>query len=86
MIFLVKKIDHKYELINYNSAGTPADFPGALMAFDELHEDLSEHEETFKLDVKKFSSAALARLVDEVRNDEVTTSMAYDRAHNRHNR
>jgi hypothetical protein len=56
------------------------------MAFDELHEDLSEHEETFKLDVKKFSSAALARLVDEVRNDEVTTSMAYDRAHNRHNR
>lgn len=31
-------------------------------------------------------SATLARLIDEVRHDEVTVGRAYDRTHNRHNR
>jgi hypothetical protein len=38
------------------------------------------------IDLKSISSAALARLVDEVRNDEAATNRAYDRVHNRHNR
>jgi hypothetical protein len=31
-------------------------------------------------------SATLARLIEEVRHDEVTVGRAYDRTHNRHNR
>jgi hypothetical protein len=34
----------------------------------------------------KLDSAALARLVDEVRNDAVSAPTAYNRVHNRHNR
>lgn len=39
-----------------------------------------------KIDVSGISSPALARLVEEVRNDEPSTNRAYDRVHNRHNR
>ncbi len=39
-----------------------------------------------EIDVSEISSPALARLVDEVRNDEPSTNRAYDRVHNRHNR
>lgn len=34
----------------------------------------------------KLDSAALARLVDEVRNEAVSAPTAYNRVHNRHNR
>ena len=34
----------------------------------------------------RLDSAALARLVDEVRNGAVSAPTAYDRVHNRHNR
>jgi hypothetical protein len=47
-------------------------------------QDHAAHE--FKLDVKNIASAVLARIVEEVKNDELNTSMAYDRVHNRHNR
>lgn len=38
------------------------------------------------VDVKTLSSAALARLVEEVRHDNPMVGRAYDRTHNRHNR
>lgn len=38
------------------------------------------------VDVKKLSSIALARLVEEVRHDDPMVGRAYDRTHNRHNR
>ena len=38
------------------------------------------------IDVTTLSSATLARLVEEVRNDEATSAHSYDRVHNRHNR
>jgi hypothetical protein len=41
------------------------------------------------LDLESISSAALARLIEEVRNDMVgrlTTSTAYNRTYHRHNR
>lgn len=41
---------------------------------------------TLDIDVASLSSATLARLVDEVRNDEATSVQSYDRVHNRHNR
>lgn len=37
-------------------------------------------------DSLKLDSAALARLMDEVRNDAVSAPGAYNRMHNRHNR
>ncbi len=42
--------------------------------------------ELFDVDVKTLSSAALARLVEEVRHDDPQVGNAYDRVHNRHNR
>ena len=44
------------------------------------------HPEAVEVDVTLLSSVALARLVDEVRNDEPTAAHSYDRTHNRHNR
>ena len=38
------------------------------------------------VDVSSISSPALARIVEEVRNEEASTSRSYDRTHNRHNR
>ena len=40
----------------------------------------------FDVDVKSLSSAALARLVEEVRHDDLQVGKAYDRTHNKHNR
>ena len=42
--------------------------------------------ESLQIDVGTLSSVTLARLVDEVRNDEPATVRSYDRTHNRHNR
>lgn len=39
-----------------------------------------------ELDVDQISSPALARLIEEVRNEEDLTAHAYNRTHNRHNR
>lgn len=38
------------------------------------------------IDITKIKSAVLARLVEEVRNNEPDTIRAFDRIHNRHNR
>ena len=38
------------------------------------------------VDLKDVSSIALARIIEEVRNDDVSTSRVFDRVHNRHNR
>ena len=46
----------------------------------------SEFNGLFDVDVKTLSSAALARLVEEVRHDDPMVGRAYDRTHNRHNR
>ncbi len=39
-----------------------------------------------ELDVSKVPSTVLARLIEEVRNEEGVSARAYDRVHNRHNR
>lgn len=46
----------------------------------------SESNGLFDVDVRALSSAALARLVEEVRYDDPLVGKAYDRTHNRHNR
>ena len=38
------------------------------------------------VDLTKISSPALSRIIEEVRNEEVSMTRAYDRVHNRHNR
>jgi len=38
------------------------------------------------VDLTKVSSPALARIIKEVRNGEASTTRAFDRVHNRHNR
>lgn len=59
------------------------------MSYDELLEaplhDTSI-QSGFEVDLTKISSAVLARLVDEVKNDDALTTRSYDRVHNRHNR
>lgn len=42
--------------------------------------------ESIEIDVSSLSSITLARLVDEVRNEEPMAAHSYDRTHNRHNR
>lgn len=42
--------------------------------------------ESMEIDVSSLSSITLARLVDEVRNEEPMVAHSYDRTHNRHNR
>lgn len=59
------------------------------MAFKDFNEfSSSEHpdEGTFEIDLKSISSVALARIVEEVKNDDVSVTRSYDRTHNRHNR
>lgn len=42
--------------------------------------------ESMEIEVGSLSSVTLARLVDEVRNEESFALHLYDRTHNRHNR
>ena len=42
--------------------------------------------ELLEVDTSKISSAVLARLIEEVRNEELLPTHVYDRVHNRHNR
>jgi hypothetical protein len=39
-----------------------------------------------EVNLEGFSSATLARLVEEVRNEDLTGATKYDRVYNRHNR
>lgn len=39
-----------------------------------------------EIDVSKIPSPVLARLIEEVRNEEELNAQAYNRMHNRHNR
>ena len=52
----------------------------------ESARDLEVAPESLDVDVSSLSSVTLARLVEEVRNDEPATVRSYDRTHNRHNR
>jgi hypothetical protein len=49
---------------------------------DEVQSTNKLHE----VDVSKIPSPVLARLIEEVRNEEKLTISAYNRYHNRHNR
>ena len=49
---------------------------GKMQTTNKLHE----------VDVSKIPSPVLARLIEEVRNEEKLTPTAYNRYHNRHNR
>lgn len=39
-----------------------------------------------EIEIEKISSPVLARLIEEVRNEEIHSINAYNRMHNRHNR
>ena len=39
-----------------------------------------------EVDTNQLSSVVLARLIEEIRNEETSTLHLYDRVHNRHNR
>lgn len=39
-----------------------------------------------EVDISKIASPALSRIVEEVRNEQPSTTRAFDRMHNRHNR
>ena len=49
-------------------------------------EESSAITDLLEVDTSKLPSAVLARLIEEVRNEEASTTRAYDRVHNRHNR
>lgn len=42
--------------------------------------------ELSEIDVSEISNPVLARLIEEVRNEESSVPHAYNRTHNRHNR
>ncbi|WP_310460337.1 YhhA family cyclophane-containing RiPP [Sphaerotilus sp.] len=58
------------------------------MSYDDLNWPVSSEPEqsSIEVDMSRLSSAALSRLIDEVKNDEMSGTHAYDRTHNRHNR
>jgi len=51
-----------------------------------LVENKTETAKVNEIDVNKISSPVLARLIEEVRNEEIQSINAYNRMHNRHNR
>ncbi|BCT69467.1 YhhA family cyclophane-containing RiPP [Nitrosospira sp. NRS527] len=52
--------------------------PGRAEAIDKIDQ--------MEFLLKNISSPVLARLIQEVKNEERSTTQAYDRVHNRHNR
>ena len=54
-------------------------------AFDKFDE-VQAGADPIEVEVSSISSITLARLVDEVRNEEPMAAHSYDRTHNRHNR
>lgn len=55
-------------------------------AIDYTDKSVDHHCSLADVDVRALSSAALARLVEEVRYEDPMVGKAYDRTHNRHNR
>ena len=53
---------------------------------EESEEFQESRRELQEIDVKEISSPVLARLIEEVRNQEMHNAQAYNRTHNRHNR
>jgi len=53
---------------------------------EESEESQESRRELDGIDVKEISSPVLARLIEEVRNEETHNAQAYNRMHNRHNR
>lgn len=70
------------------SIGTASQRRGIVIKDDKDKEkqDITTRASLLELNVDEISSAALARLIEEVRNDEPATNRVYDRVHNRHNR
>jgi len=54
------------------------------LEIDEVEEPPTE--KLLEIDLSKIPSPVLARLIEEVRNEETSTIDAYSRYHNRHNR
>lgn len=52
----------------------------------ETEEVQTRPSELLEADAGSISSPTLARLIEEVRNEEATSAHAYNRMHNRHNR
>ena len=57
-----------------------------LQSHNAIETDAAQERSSAEIDVKSVPSAVLARLIDEVRNEQTDSTHAYDRAHNRHNR
>ena len=53
---------------------------------EESEESQESRRGLHEVDVKEISSPVLARLIEEVRNEETHNAQAYNRMHNRHNR
>lgn len=51
-----------------------------------LGEPVEHSFEVPEIDANEISSPTLARLIEEVRNEEANSAHAYNRMHNRHNR
>lgn len=52
----------------------------------EIQETESSAPSLLEVDTSRLSSVTLARLIEEVRNEETSAMHPYDRVHNRHNR
>jgi hypothetical protein len=52
----------------------------------KVEEPQNATDDTLEIDLNHLSSPTLARLIEEVRNEEANTAHAYNRMHNRHNR
>jgi hypothetical protein len=52
----------------------------------EVEETQTPTDNLNEIDVSDISSPTLARLIEEVRNEELHNAHAYNRTHNRHNR
>lgn len=52
----------------------------------EVEEPRKTADNPQEIDLNHLSSPTLARLIEEVRNEEANSAHAYNRMHNRHNR
>jgi hypothetical protein len=52
----------------------------------ETEEVQTRRSELLEAEARSISSPTLARLIEEVRNEEANSAHAYNRMHNRHNR
>jgi hypothetical protein len=53
---------------------------------DRVEHSKAVDSEGAEIDLGQMSSPALARIMEEVQNESASTTRAYDRVHNRHNR